>query len=302
MNVCPVSVAIPTYKRVDKLLEALRQIQACNPCPSDIIVHIDADDRVTEAAILNSSIKDIFILKSEIHKGPGGGRNLAIASAKNEIVASFDDDSYPIDSDYFSRLLHLFEQFPKAAILGAAIYHIGEPIQPDELTAQWEHSFVGCGCAYRKSVFQTTTGYVAMPVAYGMEEVDLSLRLHSADWGVLVSPWLRVFHNSQLAHHNSAKITAASIYNQALLAYLRYPPALWWIGLYQCISRIVWLVKHQRYSGIAQGVLGILGAVQQHQSHRQTVSSKSLHTFLNLKRRAVAAEVQSGFRASTVQS
>lgn len=292
-NTCPISVVIPTYQRIEKLLDALERIRSCSPSPDEIVVHIDSDDDATEMALRVSAIDNIAIIRSETQQGPGGGRNKAIAFAKNELIASFDDDSYPIDSDYFARLLHLFEQFPKAAILGAAIYHIGEPIEPDALTAQWEHSFVGCGCAYRKSVFQTTAGYVAMPVAYGMEEVDLSLRLHNADWGVLASPWLRVFHNSQLAHHSGAQITAASIRNQALLAYLRYPPALWWIGLYQCISRIVWLVKHQRYSGIAQGVLGIPRAVQQHRSHRQTVSSKNLHTFLNLKRRAVAAEVQS---------
>lgn len=284
MNTCAVSVAIPTYKRVDKLIEALQQIRACDPSPDDIIVHVDGDDDDTETAIVNSGIENVSVIRSKTQQGPGGGRNRAIALAKHEIVASFDDDSYPIDKDYFARLLALFEQFPKAAVIGAAIYHIGEPIQPDEFSARWEHSFIGCGCAYRKSVFQSSDGYVALPVAYGMEEVDLSLRLHDEGWSVLVSPWLRVFHNTQLEHHGSIKVTAASISNQALLTYLRYPLFLWWIGVAQCLSRIVWLVRHRRYSGIVEGVVSIPSVVYMQRTDRRTVSASSLKSFLNLKK------------------
>ncbi|NJN91753.1 MAG: glycosyltransferase family 2 protein, partial [Leptolyngbyaceae cyanobacterium SL_5_14] len=76
----------------------------------------------------NSEFKEIIIIKNPVKVGPGGGRNVAIARAKNSIVASFDDDSYPIDSDYFARLLQLFEIFPKAAVIGSAIFHQNETI------------------------------------------------------------------------------------------------------------------------------------------------------------------------------
>lgn len=289
MNECPVSVVIPTYNRAEDLLEALKEIQSCDPHPCEIIVHVDGDDNTTEAAIKESSIEDVTVICSGFQVGPGGGRNAAITRAKCEIVASFDDDSYPIDSDYFARLLQLFEQFPQAAVIGAAIYHIDESIKPDDLSAQWEHSFIGCGCAYRKSVFQSVEGYVALPVAYGMEEVDLALRLHNAEWKILVSPWLRVFHNTRLAHHSSTRITAATISNQALLAYLRYPRSLWWIGIGQCLSRIVWLGKNDRYNGIFQGITDIPKAIMQHRSSRYPITAKSLRSFLLLKRQAIAA-------------
>ena len=230
MNTCNISVVIPTYNRSEQLLEAIAKILACNPSPDEIIVHIDGGDDVTEQTIQDSQFQDVLIIKSTNQVGPGGGRNRAIALAKHEIIASFDDDSYPLDSDYFARLLKLFDCFPKAAVVGAAIYHFNEAIENDSMTAQWEHSFVGCGCAYRKNVFQVTQGYVELPVAYGMEEVDLSLRLHDLNWGVLITPWLRVFHDTELKHHSNPKITAASISNQILLTYLRYPPMLWWIG------------------------------------------------------------------------
>ena len=56
-------------------------------------------------------------------------------------------------------------------------------------------------CVYRRSAFLEAGGYVPLPVAYGMEEVDLALRLHSRGGKILTTPWLRVFHNTDLKRH-----------------------------------------------------------------------------------------------------
>ena len=290
MNICPISVVIPTYQRPADLLKALAHIQQCDPRPAEIIVHIDNDDHQTETILQAQGNDALVILKSDTQVGPGGGRNRAIAKAQYDIVASFDDDSYPLDRDYFARLLQLFDRFPKAAVIGAAIYHLGEPIQPDRPTATWEHAFVGCGCAYRRSAFLATQGYVELPLAYGMEEVDLSLRLHHQGWGVLITPWLRVFHDTHLAHHNHPKITAASITNQALLTYLRYPPTYWGVGAGQVLSRILWLLRHQRRAGVLQGIVNIPGLISQHSPLRQTVSPQTLRHFLHLRKQPVKVE------------
>lgn len=283
MNSCSITVVIPTYNRPTKLLQAIKHVESCNPCPDEIIVHIDNNDSITESALLSSNLK-VIVIKSPNQVGPGGGRNLAIARAKNAIVASFDDDSYPLDVDYFSRLLQLFEQFPKAAVIGAAIYHIGEEVKLDEQKAQWSSAFVGCGCAYRKDIFLQTSGYVELPVAYGMEEVDLALRMHHKGWGILISPWLRVFHDTKLEHHSSPQVTSASIANLALLAYLRYPPSLWWLGIGQCLNRILWLLRHQRLAGITDGLLSIPKLIRQHHHYRQVITPQSLLSYLRLRR------------------
>jgi len=284
MSTCNVTLVIPTYQRSHQLLKSLEQVYSCDPRPDEIIVHIDGGDHVTEAVLHQHEFKDIVILKNTAQVGPGGGRNLAIARAKNAIVASLDDDSYPLDPDYFDRLLQLFELFPKAAVIGSAIFHQNETVTPDEYTATWAADFIGCGCAYRRDVFLQTKGYVPLPLAYGMEETDLSLRLHHLGWGILQSQWLRVFHDTKLEHHSSPKITAASIANQALLAYLRYPASLWWLGGMQCLSRVSWLMRHQRWSGILTGLATIPGLIRQQHSHRQTVSARSLWSYLRLRR------------------
>ena len=122
-----------------------------------------------------------------------------------------------------------------------------------------------------------------MPVAYDMEEVDLSLRLHDLGWQIMRSPWLRVFHNTALDHHLNPKITAASITNRALFAYLRYPPHYWGFAIAQCCNRILWLMRHRRFAGILKGLLAIPYTLQQHRSHRQLVSLPTLQSYLHLR-------------------
>jgi GT2 family glycosyltransferase len=290
INVCPVTVAIPTFKRQEKLLITLEKILQCNPNPNEIIIHIDNNDYNTEK-IIKEIYPKIKIIKSQTRVGPGGGRNKIIHEAKNQIVASFDDDSYPIDTDYFSRLITLFEKLPNAAVIGASIYHIGEIIKPDRYIAEKTTDFVGCGCAYRKDVFKQTTGYVSLPLAYGMEEVDLALRLIDIKWEIVNSPWLRVFHNTQLKHHNSSEITAASIANQMLLTYLRYPVTFWSLGLLQCLNRIFWLIKHGRFGGIIKGIILIPRLLIQHSKSRKPVAFQSLNNYLKQRNQAVSINI-----------
>jgi GT2 family glycosyltransferase len=279
INVCPVTVAIPTFERQEKLLITLEKILQCNPNPNEIIIHIDNNDYNTEK-IIKETYPKIKIIKSQTRVGPGGGRNKIIHEAKNQIVASFDDDSYPIDTDYFSRLITLFEKLPNAAVIGASIYHIGEIIKPDRYTAEKTNNFIGCGCAY-----------VSLPLTYGMEEVDLALRLIDIKWEVVNSPWLRVFHNTQLKHHNNSEITAASIANQMLLTYLRYPVTFWSLGLLQCLNRILWLIKHGRLAGIIKGIFLIPILLIQHSRSRKPVASQSLNNYLKQRDRAISIDI-----------
>ena len=73
-----------------------------------------------ENAIRNA-FPNVRILRSDEQVGPGGGRNKLVDAARFEFVASFDDDSYPIDSDYFERAVKLFEQFPDASVICAGV-------------------------------------------------------------------------------------------------------------------------------------------------------------------------------------
>ena len=285
-----ISAIVTAYERIEQTLATLRVIQSCVPAPDEILVHVDANQIACENAI-RDAFPDIRLLRSDEQVGPGGGRNKLVAAAQYELVASFDDDSYPIDSDYFARALGIFEKFPEASLICAALYHAGESIGLDAQSAQWTADFSGGACIFRRQAFLDAGGYVPLPVAYGMEEVDLAIRLHSQGGKILTTPWLRVFHNTDLKHHVDPHITAGSIANLALLTYLRYPVSLWGIGVGQCVKRLLWLLRHGRRRGIVKGVTMIPAHVWENHRYRAPVSKKDVRSYLALRRAPVRAEL-----------
>jgi GT2 family glycosyltransferase len=285
----PISVVIPTYGRHLQLGAAIKRMLECTPPPAEIIVHIDAGDFVTEAW-LRSAFPGVRVLRSDNRMGPGGGRNKLVAAACHDIVASFDDDSYPLDRDYFARLCEVFSRRPDAAVVASQITHRGEPVPDAKAAICPAVQFVGCGVAYRRTDFLECEGYLPIAIAYGMEEVDLGIRLTSRSKNIYFTPWLRVFHDTDLSHHASADITAASIANLALLTYLRYPPRYWPYGGMQVLNRVLWLVKTGRLQGIVLGLLAIPGHLWRHKELRDPVSPAQLSAFLLARRSSVPSE------------
>lgn len=283
MTTIPITAIVTAYRRIEQTLITLEKITACEPRPDEIVVHVDGNQMQCELAV-RAAFPAVKIIRSEGSVGPGGGRNKLIAAASNEYVASFDDDSYPIDRDYFARVQELFEKFPEASILYAAVYHKEQNIEPDVQAAEWISDFGGGGCIYRRATFLSTGGYVPLPVAYGMEEVDLALRLHAQGARILSTPWLRVFHDTDLKHHAHPEITAGSIANLALLTYLRYPPWLWGLGIAQCCNRIWWLVRNRRSRGVLTGLFRIPKHLLRYRSYQKVLSTKAVMSYLELRR------------------
>lgn len=282
----PITAIVTAFQRVDQTLASLRAIESCQPPPDEILVYVDGNQQVCAQAI-RANFPRIQVVVSKKNIGPGGARNRLIMAAAHEFIASFDDDSYPLDSDYFGRVETLMAQFPKAAILNAAIYHQNETIQQDVRCAEWVSDFIGCGCIYRRSAFLATSGYVPLRLAYCMEEVDLALRLHAQGKNILATPWLRVFHDTDLKHHVDPEVTAWSIANLVLLTYLRYPPILWIVGIGQCCKRLFWLFRNGRRRGIVSGLLMIPTHLWNNRRYRERLSIRSVRSYLELRRSPV---------------
>lgn len=281
----PVTAIVTAYRRIDSVLATLKVLVECEPRPAEIVVHVDGGQRECAVAI-QRAFPDVTVIVNDDHVGPGGARNRLVAAARHDVVASFDDDSYPVDRDYFARVLAVFEQFPDASVVDAFVFHPHQAIEPESSAAFWVATFSGGGCAYRKARFLEVGGYVPLPIAYGMEEVDFGLRLHALGGRVLRSRQLRIFHDNDLTHHADPVITSASIVNLALLAYLRYPVSLWAVGAAQCANRVQWLVRHGRRRGVLDGLAAIPLTIAKHRRHRRPLGSRSVRSFLALRRRA----------------
>jgi GT2 family glycosyltransferase len=274
----PVSVIIPTWNRVDDLRRTLSIIFSCSPAPDEVIIHIDHGDEETEA-FLQDLVYPVRILRSSVQRGPGGGRDFLLKEASHELVASFDDDSQPVDPDYFARLVEVFEKYPAAAVVGSKIFHRGEVIEERTHHDQYVTSFVGCGCAYRRSVYLQLRGYLELPVPYGVEESDLRFQLYRKNWKIVSSSRLRVLHDTELRHHASPRIVSNTIANSALLAYLHYPVSWLPVGAVQVLSVIGYAMRCGRLRGILTGIRMIPERLWRFRRFRDPLSWQQMRLF-----------------------
>ena len=182
-------------------------------------------------------------------------------------------------------------------------------------------TFVGCGCVYRREVFLETSGYVPLPLAYGMEEVDLSLRLHAMGHRIIQVSTLRVIHNVdslrltrnlilhgpalemvdeiEPQHRDTREISVAMVSNLALLAFLRYPLVLWPLGLAQCLRKALILVINGRWKGALAGLWNIPRHLWRHRTYRAPLNTSDVLSHFRLRRHpaATAANTTEAFPA-----
>jgi GT2 family glycosyltransferase len=279
----PIAVVIPTFNRGDAVLLTLKRVFACRPTPAEVWVHIDGgDDRL--AASLARQYPAVRVLASPARLGPGGGRDRCLKACSTPYAVSFDDDSYPFDPDFFAVAFELLNENPQAAIINASIWHRHQPVKPREARLTRCVSYTGCGHAIRLSAYRDIRGYLPRPVAYGMEESDIALQLFAAGWTMLESGQLRVFHDTELRHHDSAEIVAGTAANVALFVFLNYPVLLWSWGLVQLGNFVGYCLRAGRSGGLLSGLSRIPADCYRHRAYRQPVALSTVVKFLRLRR------------------
>src|ERR1039458_6891032 len=173
MKPAPVSVGIPTYARGLRVLKVLEHLAGCDPQPAEIIVHVDQSDGQLERELTNC-FPSVRVCSSPRRIGPGGGRHRCLQAAAQPYFASFDDDSWPLDRDFFAEVVTLFERHPRAAGLAALVYFPDEAQPEREAGVATATDFAGCGCAVRVEAYRQTAGYIDRPWAYGIRSEHTS--------------------------------------------------------------------------------------------------------------------------------
>ena len=179
-----VAVIVPTYGRGQSVLDVLRRVSSLSPVPDEIIVHVDRSDGVLEQTLARE-FPAAKVLASVQRIGPGGGRHRCLLETRCDVAISLDDDSWPVDTDFVARATELFKALPDVAVIAASIWHRGEPEIARSSRVAAAANFIGCGHATRVAAYRSVRGYLARPVAYGLEESDLSLQLFAAGWKIV---------------------------------------------------------------------------------------------------------------------
>jgi GT2 family glycosyltransferase len=279
----PVAVIIPTYNRGRAVISVLERVLACDPLPAEIWVHVDRSDGLLERD-LKDRFPGVHVLTCADRLGPGGGRHRCMSLCGTPYAVSLDDDSWPADRDFFAAIEPLFAEYPRAAIFGASIWHRSEAPKARNALVRRVASYVGCGHAIRVVAYRDVRGYLARPTAYGMEESDVGLQLFAKGWHVYSAGVLRVYHGTDRAHHNAAEITASTITNLALLAFLHYPATEFGRGVAQIANRIAFCLQKGRLKGIAAGIAGIFTECYRHRDLRKPIRNDLLVEYLRLRR------------------
>lgn len=280
-----VSVFIPTFARGALIIETLKKIAECEPRPEEILVHIDQTDGKLEAVIAEQ-FPDVRVFGSQIRLGPGGGRDFCLKRARTPLAVSFDDDSWPVDRDFFAKVVDLFAKHPEAALIGATIWHRCQQELPRDRALLCAPAFTGCGYAIRVDVYRELAGFLPRPVAYGLEESDLALQLFADGYRIFESRELRVFHDTELRHHDSSEITECVVANVALLAFVRYPAWLWGWGLLQLASTVKFCLAKGRWRGVPAGLGRIPKDCWSFRQRRRPLSGARVWAYLQWRRRS----------------
>jgi GT2 family glycosyltransferase len=287
----PIAVIIPTCTGRSGLSSLLEKIDKCDPQPAEIWVHIDMLNGAFES-LPHQLPPDVRVVKSPKRLGPGGARHRCLLACTTPYAASFDDDSYPVDPDFFGRVWELFSQHSRAAIFGATIWHRHEHTRTRAESLVLRPSYLGCGYAIRLAAYRQVRGYLPRPIAYGLEESDLSLQLFEAGWQIYEAGDLRVFHDTELKHHQASEITSGTIANVGLYVFLHYPFIGWGRGLLQLSNKVFYCIRMGRIGGICSGLFRIPGECYRNRQHRKPIPWQTLKEFHHFNRTGVRSKTR----------
>lgn len=276
----PVSVVIPAWRRNESLMTTLTRVKACRPAPAEILVHVDGSaPEIMDA--LQQHHPDVRVLGSSHLIGPGGARDVLIRAASQQLVATFDDDSYPESTDFLARVVATFERLPDMAVLAANVL---PETSPPPKGYERIGEFIGCGCVFAKAWYLKTTGFVPRPVAYGMEEADISLQLHALGGKIIRDANLRVVHDRESPDRFGGEFHEEVVINCVMLPFLRYPWPLLPLVAWHLASRLTWEIRTGWGVAAIAGLLRSSSVVWAHRGFRKQVPMRSVLSWFKLKR------------------
>ncbi len=222
------SVVIPTYRRKDALLRALRSLasQSIEPASYEVVVVVDGSDDGTLEAAASSPQPYALRVLWQGNSGRAAACNTGVAAAQAELVVLLDDDM-EASPQLLEAHLRAHEAGPRLGVMGAAPIVVS-PAAPAptayiarKFNRHLEHlaragaplalrDFYSGNFSIRREVFESVRGFDERFTIYGNEDLELSLRLAAAGVSIVYEP-TAIAHQSNdknfdaLARDNVAK-------------------------------------------------------------------------------------------------
>jgi len=116
MNLCSVSIIIPTYNRPNDLKNTLNSIIQQTLLPKEVIIVDQSENVLTKELVefydhVNKTRGINFIWHYQNEKGSAKARNNGFHISSGEII-SFTDDDVVLDKDYIKQIVNCFDKYP----------------------------------------------------------------------------------------------------------------------------------------------------------------------------------------------
>ncbi len=205
---------IATHNRRDELRRTLSRLAGLADQPEEILICADGCSDGT-AEMVRAEFPLSHVIKNKVARGSVYSRDRLLRLARGEIVVSFDDDSYPLDSHFFGPVQLLFQAHPRVAVFSfPEIRDDGESASPFETPQSQAHdtpSYANCAAAMRRHVYLQSSGFPEM-FHHMYEEPDYALQCYALGYTVRFEPGLVIRHhvsslqrNALARHHQNAR-------------------------------------------------------------------------------------------------
>ncbi len=286
-----VAAIITTHNRRDEVRATIRKLLESDPPPDEILICADGCTDGT-AETLQREFPTCSVIENHDPRGSVYSRDRLLRLAKAQVVASFDDDSYPLDRNFFARLSVLFQEHDRAAVIsfpelrtdGTFADLTKTPASPAHLISV----YANCAAAMRRDIYLRSKGF---PVFFEhmYEEPDYALQCYALRYNVWFDPTMTIYHAVSGKGRNIVGRHQLNARNELWSVLLRCPlPYLIPVGLfriwrqfqYVCSQGIRWAIQEPVWWWSA--IRGIPACLR----HRSPIKWQIYYQWLKLERRS----------------
>jgi GT2 family glycosyltransferase len=240
-----VSVVITTRDRPERLARQLDALRAQTLAPDRFEVVVVDDGSGPETGAVLEGARDgwaLTVVRNEVSRGPGGGRNAGWRVASAPLIAFTDDDCVATPG-WLEALLEAAGRHPGAFLQGKVL-----PI-PDELPSfgPFSHTvrvetmtrgFETANIAYPRALLERLGGFDEVAFRRSGEDTDLAWKAIGAGVEPVFVPEALV-HHAVVQQGPLGKLRDAGRWHESVLVYKRHPQVRSTLHL-----RLFWSVEH----------------------------------------------------------
>ena len=238
------------------------------------------------------------LIENEPAHGSVFSRDRLLRLAQSDIVVSLDDDSYPVDRDFLSRLAEAFESHVEAAVITFMELR-GENATPagpavDLSRGQYVAAYPNCAAAMRRSLYGRSAKF---PLFFGhmYEEPDYALQCYALGFGVWFEPTLRVRHYLTASRRQPLSRHHLHARNELWSVWLRCPwPWLPFMVAYRICRQLIFAVSQGFYWAIREPIWWVMAMAGWRNlvKNRRPVPSRVYRAWLRLNREPICNKAE----------